>query len=64
MKTVFKSSDVEACELEDASEAEAEVLACRHSDGVKKEEGVVVGGLRLEEEDGLGGDRWRALDDT
>ena len=64
MKKVFQSRDLADGELEDMSAAETDVETWRQSEGVKKEDGVVVGGVWLSDRDGLDGDVWRALDDT
>jgi hypothetical protein len=63
LKKVFQSRELGSGELEEMSEAEADVETCRQSEGVKKDEGVVEGVLLLDKE-GRAGYVWRALDET
>ncbi len=63
MKNVFQSRDLAAGGLEDMSTADTDVETWRQSEGVKKEDGVVVGGARLLDRLGLDGGVRRALDD-
>jgi hypothetical protein len=64
VKKVFQSRDLDCAEFGGAPETGADVEEWRQSEGVKKEEGVVVEGFVQLDIDGLDGDVWRAPDET
>jgi len=63
LKKLFQSRGVESEEVEEMSEAEADVVTWRQSEGVKKDDGVVEGVLLLDKE-GRDGYVWRAVEET
>jgi hypothetical protein len=62
LKKLFQSREFERGEVEEISEAEADVVTWRQSEGVKKDDGVVEGVL-LFDKDGRAGYIWRAVEE-
>jgi hypothetical protein len=63
LKKLFQSREFGSGEVEEMSEAEADVVTWRQSEGVKKDDGVVVGVLLFDKE-GRVGFVWRAVEET